>query len=230
MTSVFPPIAFLKIDTLLSSNMKSVFSLLLPVVIAAALSAAPPARANALLWFSIDPEAQVLDANGLALGTIASYRSESGLAINTVRVRADGSDPEEYLTLGYEEPEHVWHLVEGVDSADVGSSGAPMQPAGLPSGIGASDTFTLVLGFYNDNNDSFTTLATVTESYENLAGAGHVSENGLSPQSQTAWTPDRVTAVPEPTTALLGLLGAGLLLRRRRPARARGRDARAPAR
>lgn len=203
--------------------MKPVFSLLLPAVFAAALSATAPARANAILWFSIDPLAVVSDENGTALGTLSDYRSEKGLAINEARVSGSASGSGNYLTIGYDDPPTEWHLEEGVIGAFVDANGAFWQPAQLPSGVGASDSFTLVLGFYNEDNDTFTTLATVTESYENLASAGHVSESGIGTQSQTAWTPSSFTAVPEPATALLGLLGAGLLLRRRRKAGPRPR-------
>ena len=109
----------------------------------------------------------------------------------------------------------------GLVVAALDNGGAKWQPASL--GTAPDGPVTLELGYYDFASEmaQFVMMASATEEYANLLGAGHVSTGGVSLQPQTPWTPS-FTAVPEPSGALLVLLGLPLVaIRRRWPAGAR---------
>ena len=199
---------------------------LFPLLLSVAFFTAGTGRANCVLWFALNPAATVFDGENVS--TIADYSSLDGLSINAARVQAFGSgsvdDP--FLNLYYEDPpgSKTWKTEDGVNMVDFDSSfiPAPWQPADLGGYANANASFELQLGFYNENTDTFTTLATATATYSDLASAGHISTGGVSEQAQTPWSPTQYTAVPEPATGMLALLGLAALLRsRRRPQKAR---------
>ena len=222
---------------------------LLPLLSVLVTLFAGTVAANSVVWFSVNADAVINDNIGAVISTVANY-NVSGAAVNAVRLCAfdsnglpggsseggsassggSGASNGVYLDFYYEGAAGQWMLMSGATGIDLDDSGSlSWQPADLGS-ISTGATLEMQLGHYSESTGSFQVLAKTTESLEALANAGHISQGGVTPQGQTPWSPTSFTAVPEPTTALLGLLGAGLLLRRRRPARARGRDARAPAR
>lgn len=92
-------------------------------------------------------------------------------------------------------------------------------------------TIALELGYvdwnaYENNYDpddpatwevSFSRMAVATASLRDLIDAPHICEQSdLSEPEATPWSPDRFTAVPEPSVCLTALLGALLLAKRRR--------------
>ena len=68
-----------------------------------------------------------------------------------------------------------------------------------------------------DSSDNWTTVATsAAATYYSLGAYIHESF-GLNPSAMAVWTPNQFTAVPEPSSGLLTLLGfAFLALRRKR--------------
>lgn len=176
--------------------------------------------AASVLWFTVNPASEVMGPEG-SLGTVAVYE-HGGMPINAARVSiANGGSPaEQYLRLYYE-IEGRWLTSDGVEIALLEDGSLPWQPADL-DGVDPSATLRLELGYvdiYSSGIPDFTPLAYAEGTLSGLDADGHVSDGGVSVQSQTPWNPTTYTAIPEPTaTALLALGTALLALKRRRGA------------
>jgi hypothetical protein len=59
-----------------------------------------------------------------------------------------------------------------------------------------------------------------SETYTDLVAKGHINtwDNFITPANAKAWTPAMYSVVPEPSSALLILIGSALLALRRRRA------------
>ena len=177
------------------------------------------------LVFSIEADAIITDANGLSL-SVAEYRDPAtGGGINEAHIRVTGGDapPDLYLLIytldengnSYLDPDVTYAYFDGdfncsrnlqADISDYVSSGYSLE---------------LQLGFYNENNDSFTLLATATSPLSELLDSYTYSSHSLGPPNK-AWTPNYVAVtpgIPEPASGALLVLGALALFRRRRPRR-----------
>lgn len=80
--------------------------------------------------------------------------------------------------------------------------------------------------FYIELGNTFGEATWVSEglSYTDAKNAGHITASAMQSIALTAWTPEDWTgsAIPEPTSGLLVLMGMGLLTLRRRRADVRG--------
>ena len=112
----------------------------------------------------------------------------------------------------------------GVEFSTVGGYWGAGVPTGnqSPSGDYSAGTpeycFIVELGNI-DSSDNWTTVATsAAASYSDLGTYIHQTFD-INPSSMAVWTPTQFTAVPEPSSGLLTLLGLALIsLRRKRPA------------
>lgn len=75
------------------------------------------------------------------------------------------------------------------------------------------------LGYVNwDDFDSpFITLATATATVQELIDGNYTYQSGsIAPPDERNWMPTQFNAIPEPSTAILALLGVGMLFKRRK--------------
>ena len=77
------------------------------------------------------------------------------------------------------------------------------------------------IGYWDENADwVFVPIATATTTLGDIWDAHSYDAGTLAPPTQTPWRPTAFYAVPEPSTAILAMLGTCLLLKRRKPAHA----------
>ena len=155
-----------------------------------------------------------------------SYDAPEGSAF-AARVRVTGGDIQDgqdvFLDLyvpGYGLDEGGGEYgVEFSNSSGYWGAGVPtgnQSPSGDYSAGTPEYNFIVELGNI-DSSDNWTTVATsAAASYSSLGAYIHESF-GLNPSAMAVWTPNQFTAVPEPSSGLLTLIGfAFLALRRKR--------------
>lgn len=100
-----------------------------------------------------------------------------------------------------------------------GDSGAPI-PGGYHTALGsyAGSAYSYVLELGNWSNGTWTgTKMEATATYDYLKAQQHIAQwENDSPSYAAAWKPTEFTAVPEPTSGLLLILGGAILALRRR--------------
>lgn len=112
----------------------------------------------------------------------------------------------------------VW-LPNG-DSPPQWTTGKQYAGVSAYAGADASVSFMIELGFWNEKDDWVVLAVSQAAGYNELKEKWHVSPGVTTDPRYVAWT-GGAFVVPEPSSGLLLLVGAGLLsLRRRRRARA----------
>ena len=182
------------------------------IIFAAVLAYAAQARAEGdlYMYFQIVDSPTIIDLAGEAV-PYGDY-TWNGYKVNAARVVSMDGDVASPLTISYN---------SGGTIVDTSATMTPMSfhmplYAALPSN--ASElSFAIELGNYE--NEKWTTLATSGSlDYTSLQSAGYTympSAGDLALATLTAWAPTAYP-VPEPSSGLLALLGAGLLALRRR--------------
>ncbi len=193
---------------------------LLKFILVAALAAPLCARATTVLWFTVDVTAPVVVTDTETYSVDTFVDAATGNGINAVRVRVSGSGvPDDTFLLLFFDAGFGWETAAGVNIAEL--EGAQVQPADMSGYASAGNNFTLELGYIDldDENAEFTAFATAEASYDDLMAGGYMSSGGVSAPSQMPWTPSVYYGpVPEPSSAMLLVLGAATFaLRRRRP-------------
>ena len=177
-------------------------------------------RASAMmLWITVQDDAEVSDAVTSESSTVVSYTSPTGETINSARilVTGPGVPSDTFLSLYYEDSPGVWVTDPGIIYASVGGGDAlQWQPAELGSYAASGNTFVIQLGYYDDSTDKFTSYAVASADFDTLFNGGNISQGGIAPQVQSPWSPSSFAVVPEPSTAMLSLFGALMLVRRRK--------------
>lgn len=203
--------------------------MLAKIVRMAALAAAMIASRNAIagdvdvLYWMVDDQATIT-SGGDTVSILDFSGGDSSLA---ARVRVTGGDitGDTFLDL-YIGNGQVWDGEFGVDFEDIGAgyvgAGVPygnQSPTGDYSAGTPEYAFTVELGnvVYDDTDGwSWTTVATsATKVYSELGSYIHETFD-MTPGVQAIWAPTEFTAVPEPTSGMLAILGMALLALRRR--------------
>ena len=180
------------------------------IIFAAALAYATQARAasDTYLYFQIVDNPTIINLAGTEV-PYGDY-TWNGLGVTAARVVSMNGNVDTPLSLSYN---------AGGTLTDTGVSMVgmnvhmPLYAAIL--GDPSSLSFAIELGNYN--NGTWTTLATSGSlDYTSLKNSGYTYSAGdLALATLTAWAPTAYP-VPEPSSGLLALLGAGLLALRRR--------------
>ena len=184
---------------------------------AMACGASVYAESDLLLYFQIADDA-VVELFG-ATTAWDSYVSPEGYAIDTARVVATKDGESEVLMLGRIVNDAPVSLEEG----ELGLGGLDRPPSGfviVTDYASPEWSFAIELGSY-DTGDWTTLASSATLTYQQLAsgeGSGTSYITTYDPQSMTVtvgWAPETYN-VPEPSSGLMMLIGAGLLALRRR--------------
>lgn len=189
-------------------------------LLAGVLWAVPAQASDYLLYWQVEDTASINWFDGSSLGTVADYTNADGQHINMARaVSSPGS-------------------ADGLSIYDMEAGGPLDYTTEYTSGgtgpvlsyIGAFDSSTSLAGLSfaielgNWENGKWTTLATTGMiSYNDLTmisseeGGAYIltADQGHNLPTFMAWSP-QAYMVPEPSSGLLALIGAGLLALRRR--------------
>ena len=190
----------------------------------AALACAGVAQAaDTLIKFQIVDSFTIVNLDGTTTTWDSSYRSAEGYEIDSARVVVTGGSlaEETPLILGYIDGNSV--VSSGADEIALDMSPPPQTMfAYITDYASAEYSFAIELGSYDSGH--WTTLAaSASMTYNQLeAGAGPNQKyisiyDGTSLAMQATWAPQSYN-VPEPSSGLLALLGASLLVLRRRRA------------
>lgn len=201
------------------------------------------AMADRILWVGIDPDAEVHIGNDIYnLGDwIDSYSGMAGgqILLRSTALYAGFEDPNQVvdpslIPAGQSTPTIVWETdFEGdhvgpytdfelsvVDEnyEPIPGMYADWQPILLQTGANTDPSHVELyfnIGYYDDDYN-FTAVASAMN-YMDAVWDPYSYESGtLAPPIQTPWRPDCFVAVPEPSTAIIALLGVGLLIKRRK--------------
>ena len=189
-------------------------------VMAGALGAIQAQASDYLLYWQVEDTATITWFDGTELGTVSDYTNRDGQQINMARAvsttAADGMYTY-YMDIGVTS-DTMEPTGDGAGTGPmlsyVGAFNSPTELAGL--------SFAIELG--NWANGQWTTLATTGMiSYNDLTvqsaaeGGTYIltADQGYNLPTFTAWSPESYN-VPEPSSGLLVLIGAGLLALRRR--------------
>ena len=189
-------------------------------VMAGPLGAVQAQASDYLLYWQVEDTATITWFDGTELGTVSDYTNRDGQQINMARAvsttAADGMYTY-YMDIGVTS-DTMEPTGDGAGTGPmlsyVGAFNSPTELAGL--------SFAIELG--NWANGQWTTLATTGMiSYNDLTvqsaaeGGTYIltADQGYNLPTFTAWSPESYN-VPEPSSGLLVLIGAGLLALRRR--------------
>ena len=188
------------------------------------------AAENDVLYWMVDDSASVKRTDGTT-ATISDYFASPDVAVSgsayAARVRVTGGDIQDgqdvFLDLyipnyGVDKGNGEYGVLFSEDSGYWGA-GVPtgnQSPSGDYSAGTPEYSFIVELGNI-DSSDNWTTVATsASASYSSLGDYIHQTFD-VNPGQTAVWTPSHFTAVPEPTSGLLTLIGfAFLALRRKR--------------
>ena len=174
------------------------------------------AEGDLLLYFQISDSA-VVELFGYSTPW-ESYVSPAGYSIDTARVVATKDGESEVLMLG----QIVNDVPESIGDGELDLDGSVRPPSGfviVTDYASPEWSFAIELGSY-DTGDWTTLASSATLTYQQLAsgeGSGTSYITTYDPQSLTVtvgWAPTTYN-VPEPSSGLLVLIGAGLLALRR---------------
>jgi hypothetical protein len=200
------------------------------IVLLSLLMASANAFSASILWMDVKRLAHIRYREGDA--SVQEYLDARNLQINAMQVTiSDAANPgpgaSSYLLFCYEGENDVlvmddenatWIPVTAYDEDGTDQTWIPVS-LGDYSGESGWNVI-LQLGYVPDNWDGtgqvpFECIAYATDTIDNLDP--HISvQFDLNPPDTTPWAPTQFIAVPEPATCALGLLGAALLLRRRK--------------
>ena len=191
------------------------------IAVWAALICVGMARAeDTLIYFRIVDDFSIVDFYGNSTTWDTSYRSNEGYAIDSARVVVTGGNLSEEtpLILGYVAGNA---FVSGADEIALDESPPPQTMYAFVTDYASAEySFAIELGSYDSGE--WTTLATSASlTYQQLQTGDGVNGSYLTtydatlPMPQGIWAPSSYN-VPEPSSGLLVLIGAGLLALRRR--------------
>lgn len=190
---------------------------------------------NDIFYWMVDDSASVDMGDGTSQSISAFFENYGAAADSSfaARVRVTGGDITEDTFLDlyyYDDTTGDFDTYSGDTGVDFGDTGSGYWGAGVPDGnlspsgaysAGTPEySFTLEIGnvvWDSEENPSWTTVATSDPvNYSSLGDyIGHTFD--LNPPDTAIWTPTQFTAIPEPSSGVLALLGMALLgLRRRR--------------
>ena len=183
---------------------------------------------NDVLYWMVDGSVPVeqRDGNTTVKGLYDNWSANAaeGSAF-AARIRVTGGDITEDTFLDLYIPGYgldVGGGEYGVEFSQVGQYWGAGVPTGnqSPSGDYSAGTpeYSFIVELGNiDSSDNWTTVATSAAATYSSLGAYIHQSFGLNPTEMAVWTPSQFTAVPEPSSGLLTLLGfAFLALRRKR--------------
>ena len=203
------------------------------VILTAGLS--PAVEGDSVLYWMVDDTAQVTKGDGTTVG-LGAYLSEAATALGFVedddhyfaaRIHVTGGTPsvDTYLPIYYPGDGSI---EDGTLGVAIGDSGSGYWGAGVPTGsqspVGdyAAGTpeysFIVEIGSVTWDGDqgSWLTVAEgASAAYSSLHDYIHTSFD-MNPESTAVWRETAFTAVPEPSSALLFIVGGALLMLRRR--------------
>ena len=175
------------------------------------------AEGGELLWWMISDAGNITGVDEKTGNTV----SASDLNINSARIRYESGDDIGYLTLwGLDMEENVFQEPDSIAGV-----GLPAERFGDLSGLSsslASYSFVVELGNWVDGTWTKTQMASESVSYQQLVNNGHIrdwSNIKLSPVDAHAWIAGGYHVVPEPSSALMLLVGGAFLALRRRRGR-----------
>lgn len=193
---------------------------------------ATSAMATQIMWVGVDETALVhLSDQTVNIVDWIALLGNSPLNVAPVDVGGRIRIGDTALPAGYEYPEGQnppavsfddditeFGLVVVDDNDEPTGAYANWQPIKLPEGITKSPvTIYYDIGYWDANADwEFVTVATAVGSLDALWDNHTYTAGTLLPPTETPWKPRDFYAVPEPSTAILALLGVGLLFNRRK--------------
>ena len=201
------------------------------------------AMAGRILWLGIDKNTPVNFSNGTSIGLNQLDYDTQVNTFKAAVYDSSASQVLAYLDLYYEEEyereltdgtfvtEKRWVKEDGFNEGDLmfvdqgGQTylGTNWQPAAIPDWVSDTMKLCIELGFLDMSSwtdDPSTWVGDVQlfaksdfVSFGELGEHSYISET-LAPPTETPWKPSYF-AVPEPSTAILALLGVGMLFKRR---------------
>ena len=197
------------------------------VLSAVVLAAGAASAGDDVLYWMVDSSATV-KKDGVTTSVSSffnNYTAPEGSAF-AARVRVTGGNIQDgedvFLDLyipgyGLDEGGGAW----GVEFSDVGGYWGAGVPTGnqSPSGNYSAGTpeYSFIVELGNiDSSDSWTTVATsAAATYSSLGDYIHETFD-INPGQIAVWAPSQFTAVPEPSSGLLALMGFAILALRRK--------------
>lgn len=181
---------------------------------------------SVLLWMVTDP---LDNQSGLSIEQLRYVRDMADgekYAIARIAVfdgdgnRVVGADGDAYLYVWGEDQkrDNVGVLLPSNEGSWT-SENPTYADVSAYSGVDPSYSFMIEIGIYQEDTDLWMILAhSQSATYDELYRAGYIYDGNLEAPEHTPWS-GGVYSIPEPSSGLLILIGAGLLaLRRRRHA------------
>ena len=180
--------------------------------------------ASRILWAALD-ESSTID--GVAF---RSFENNEGLYVNAARLSISNSGSYSmdsvtplalYIPAWEDEPaywETEWPVTCLRDENGTYPMGIWSSQFNLGDNPNLKSVVFFELGYVNwyDDTSPFITLATANATIQDLTNTYTYESGSIAPPGYSNWMPTNFHAVPEPSTAVLAMLGTCLLLKRRK--------------